>query len=51
MNVNERKDPDLLDSHRRWRIARGAGVSVGEVDQFVKQFEVAKNMMRQVRGR
>src|SRR4051795_7266358 len=37
MNGKERKNTDLLDGNRRRRIARGAGVEVAEVGQFVKQ--------------
>src|SRR4051794_5292738 len=46
----ERKKPDLLDANRRRRIARGAGVEVSEVGQFMKQFESSRAMMRAVGG-
>ncbi|MBC8106117.1 MAG: signal recognition particle protein, partial [Anaerolineae bacterium] len=46
----ERKKPDLLDANRRRRIARGAGVEVTEVGQFMKQFESSRAMMRAVGG-
>jgi signal recognition particle subunit SRP54 len=46
----ERKKPDLLDANRRRRIARGAGVEVNEVGQFMKQFESSRAMMRAVGG-
>ena len=48
MNLQERKKPDLLDSARRRRIARGAGVGLNEVGQFMKQFEMSRDMMRAV---
>src|SRR5262249_7167900 len=50
MNKKERKNPDVLDGPRRRRIARGAGVDVNEVGQFMKQFEMTRDMMRAVGG-
>ncbi len=50
MNRTERKKPDLLDGNRRRRIARGAGVQPSEVSQFIKQFEMSRDMMRAVGG-
>ncbi len=46
MTEKERQDTSLFDSHRRARIARGAGVEQREVIQFEKQFESARHMMR-----
>jgi signal recognition particle subunit SRP54 len=50
MNTNERAKPDSLDGPRRRRIARGAGVELNEVSQFMKQFEMSRDMMRAVGG-
>lgn len=50
MNRGERKNPDVIDSPRRRRIARGAGVDVQEVGQFLKQFNMSRDMMRAVGG-
>jgi signal recognition particle subunit SRP54 len=50
MNTKERKNPDLLDGQRRRRIAAGAGVTPTEVGQFMKQFEMTRDMMRAVGG-
>jgi signal recognition particle subunit SRP54 len=50
MTVAERKKPDLIDGNRRRRIARGAGVQVNDVGQFIKQFEMSRDMMRAVGG-
>ena len=44
MSRAERSDPDLLNASRRQRIARGAGVAVGEVTQFIKQFQLSREM-------
>ena len=50
MTRQERVKPELLDGTRRRRIARGAGVDVNEVGQFMKQFEMSRDMMRAVGG-
>jgi signal recognition particle subunit SRP54 len=50
MNRKERKDPDLLDHGRRRRVASGAGVEVNDVSQFMKQYDMAKNMMKAIGG-
>jgi signal recognition particle subunit SRP54 len=50
MSKKERKNPDSLDGPRRRRIARGAGVDVTAVGQFMKQFEMTRDMMRAVGG-
>ncbi|MBC7783222.1 MAG: signal recognition particle protein [Burkholderiales bacterium] len=50
MNRRERKKPDMVDAPRRRRIARGAGVEVNEVGQFLKQFDMSRSMMRAVGG-
>src|SRR5215218_7571040 len=50
MSRKERGNTDLLDGARRRRIARGAGVELNEVSQFVKQFEMSRDMMRAVGG-
>jgi signal recognition particle subunit SRP54 len=42
-----RRRPDGPDGRRRRRIARGAGVPAGDVDQFIRQFEITRRMMRQ----
>src|SRR5688500_16948129 len=50
MNRKERQNPDVLDGGRRRRIARGAGVELNEVGQFIKQFQMSRDMMRAVGG-
>jgi signal recognition particle subunit SRP54 len=50
MSQKERAKPDLLDGPRRRRVARGAGVELNEVGQFMKQFEMSRDMMRAVGG-
>ncbi|HWP40131.1 MAG TPA: signal recognition particle protein [Tepidisphaeraceae bacterium] len=50
MTPQERKKPEILDGLRRRRIAAGAGVPLSEVGQFIKQFEMSRDMMRAVGG-
>ena len=46
MTPKERADPDLIDSNRRRRIARGCGKDISEVNSFMKQFEQMREMMK-----
>lgn len=46
MTPQERKNPDLLNASRKKRIARGAGMELGELNAFVTQFEQMRKMMQ-----
>lgn len=46
MTMAERRKPEILDGSRRARIARGAGVSVADVNQLVRRFEQMRKMMQ-----
>ncbi|MEP7183024.1 MAG: signal recognition particle protein [Betaproteobacteria bacterium] len=48
MTRGERAKPELLKASRKRRIAAGAGVSVQEVNQLLKQFEQTQKMMKMV---
>jgi signal recognition particle subunit SRP54 len=50
MTPQERSEPKILNGSRRARIARGAGVTVGEVAALVTRFFDAQKMMRQMAG-
>ena len=50
MTMAERRNPDILNGSRRARIARGAGVSVQQVNQLVRQFEQMRQMMKGMMG-
>ncbi len=45
MTPEERHNPGILKTSRRQRIARGSGVSVGEVNQIVSRFDMMKKML------
>jgi signal recognition particle subunit SRP54 len=46
MTPAERSNPDLIDGNRRKRIAKGAGKDISEVNNFMKQFEQMRDMMK-----
>jgi len=48
MTPSEREDPALMNGSRRKRIANGAGRSVQEVNQLLKQFSETRKMMKMV---
>ncbi len=48
MTKKEKADPDIIDGPRRRRIAKGAGVEAPEVNQFLKQFEQVRFLMKQM---
>jgi signal recognition particle subunit SRP54 len=48
MTASERKNPDMINSSRRKRIARGAGVTVADVNQLLSQFREMRKMMEQL---
>jgi len=46
MTVEERRNPDLINASRKQRIAKGSGKDIAELNQFMKQFEQMKSMMK-----
>ena len=50
MTKEERVNPGLMNPSRKQRIAKGAGVDIGEVNRLVKQFDQMKKMMKQMPG-
>jgi len=48
MTPAERRKPEIIKASRKRRIAVGAGVSVQEVNQLLKQFEQTQKMMKMV---
>src|SRR6185436_9201642 len=46
MTPAERSDPDLIDGSRKKRIAKGSGKDIQDVNNFMKQFEQMKGMMK-----
>ncbi|MHC4751865.1 MAG: signal recognition particle protein [Planctomycetota bacterium] len=50
MTLRERREPDLIESSRRRRIAAGAGVQVHDVSSLVKTFKRSRDMMKALSG-
>ena len=46
MTLQERRNPDLINPGRKQRIANGSGKDLVELNQFLKQFEQMKAMMK-----
>ncbi len=46
MTPEERENPDIMNTSRKKRIAKGCGMDLAEVNQFIKQFEQMRMMMR-----
>ena len=50
MTPQERSNPNLLNTSRKQRIAKGSGVTIQEVNKLCKQFEQTRKMMKQMSG-
>lgn len=50
MTARERRSPKVLNGSRRERIAKGAGVSVTDVNRVLKQFAEARKLMKQLQS-
>ena len=50
MTPAERREPEVIDSSRRRRIAAGAGVEVNDVSGLVKTFKRSRDMMKALSG-
>jgi signal recognition particle subunit SRP54 len=46
MTMEERRNPDVINPSRKQRIAKGSGKDLAELNQFLKQFEQMKDMMK-----
>ena len=50
MTSAERREPQILDSSRRRRVAAGAGVEANDVSGLVKTFKRSRDMMKAISG-
>lgn len=50
MTMQEREQPQVLNNSRKARVAKGCGQSVNAVNKFLKDFEMARRMMREMMG-
>jgi len=51
MTKNELEEPDVLTRERIDRIAKGAGVTGGEVRELLKQYRQSKKLMKMMKGK
>ena len=45
MTPKERRNPEIIKASQKKRISKGSGTSIQEVNQLLKQFEAAKDLM------
>lgn len=50
MTPLERTNPEVLNTSRRRRIAKGSGTDIQEVNRLIKQFDQTRKMMKMVTG-
>ena len=50
MTPQERHHPEVLNASRRRRIAAGAGVTVQDVNQLIRQYDQARQMVKSMMG-
>ncbi len=50
MTPKERTNPEILNTSRRQRIAKGSGTDIQEVNRLIKQFDQTRKMMKMVTG-
>lgn len=50
MTPKERTNPEILNTSRRMRIAKGSGTNIQEVNRLIKQFDQTRKMMKMVTG-
>ena len=48
MTPKERTNPEILNTSRRNRIAKGSGTSIQDVNRLIKQFDQTRKMMKMV---
>ena len=50
MTPKERQHPEVLNTSRRQRIAKGSGTNIQEVNRLLKQFDQTRKVMKMVTG-
>ncbi len=50
MTPEERKNPKLMNPQRKFRIAKGSGNDIADVNRFIKQFDQMQKMMKKMPG-
>ena len=50
MTKQERTSPDIINTSRKQRIAKGSGTDVQEINKMLKQFDQMQKMMKKFKG-
>jgi len=50
MTPKERSNPSLINKSRKYRIGKGSGTSIQQVNQLLKQFNQMSKMMKMMQG-
>ncbi|MBI4146543.1 signal recognition particle protein [Candidatus Woesearchaeota archaeon] len=50
MTKAELEDPEIIDAQRIERIGKGSGVSTGDIRDLLKQYRMAKKMVKMLKG-
>ena len=50
MTPKERTNPEIINTSRRQRIAKGSGTDIQEVNRLMKQFDQTRKMMKMMTG-
>jgi signal recognition particle subunit SRP54 len=50
MTLAERRNPQIINSSRRARISKGAGMQIRDLNQLIKQYEQMRKVMQMMRG-
>jgi signal recognition particle subunit SRP54 len=50
MTPKERSNPDIINTSRKERIARGSGSTMQDVNRLMKQFDQIRKTMKSVAG-
>ena len=50
MTPKERTHPEILNTSRKQRIAKGSGTDIQEINKLLKQFEQMRKMMKMMSG-
>lgn len=51
MTPEERHNPRLLNASRKRRIATGSGTNVQQINRLLKEYEMVKKLMKQMKGK
>ncbi len=50
MTIQERQNPQIINSSRRLRISKGAGMQIKDLNALIKQYQQMKKMMQMMQG-